>query len=370
MAEVRFGEVVTRQDLATWIRHEGTLDFVLRKDSELTIPAEGPALATVFEQSPRIRSTQTTFEIRPDTRGRVDTKELGLLRSVVGISLVQATPSLRDSRGQEVRGQVLDSLWEDAQLQGGALWSGQHHTILFRDPECPIPKSLRPGSHNTFPFPEDFQSAMRVLAKRMGITRGFERSRTEEALSTFLYECVRNCHEHARRDAPSYRGVVFRKLIFTNEREVEARGALPAEVKVYIRSVWNRMRYHMLASFAIVDVGPGIHNTLQPKPDEMPWARLNRAFCPGESRKPQSGAIGRGEGLPRAIAAASRLGALLLVQSAELSGYRDFAVPGDSLNDDLLVPALSEVPNQTGTSITLLWPMTPDHPDQLMLFDR
>ncbi|OGQ59900.1 MAG: hypothetical protein A3J24_11140 [Deltaproteobacteria bacterium RIFCSPLOWO2_02_FULL_53_8] len=208
---------------------------------------------------------------------------------------------------------------------------------------------------------------MRTLAKQMGLIKCFGVSATEEALNTVLYETVRNSHEHARRDYPSFRGVVFRKLIFSNVEDLEGRSSLPTELKGYIRRIWKSFpqHKHMFASFAIADVGPGIHNTLPSKAGEAAWSRLNRAFNPGESRKP-SGALSSGEGLPGVISAARRLGAFLFVQSAELAGYRDFTL---AEGEETLSPLVEGVPNTLGTSITILWPMFEDDIDQPSLFD-
>jgi hypothetical protein len=259
-------------------------------------------------------------------------------------------------------------LWSSVQRAGGELGDGRRRYIVFRDPDYSVPHCLRHSSTKSFPIPSEFESLVRKICLKLTGEGTAGLPLSESSLITFLYETVRNSHEHGRYDAmgrlvAGIRGVIAEKYIFETAESAFERKDLPMPIKTYLSHVWpvrvgrqraTGTRKKLLLSFTVSDFGQGIQNTLSPVEGETPWGRLNRAFAPGESRKPVGNDLNRGLGLAKVWRAASRLKAFLFVCSADLIGYRDFS--GSSPVAGPLLEKAGCAPGRLGTSITLVWP--------------
>lgn len=351
------------------------LTFRIVRQSQFGLLAEGAALAVLHATQALgipIR-LEAAFPILFTEGGRLDEIAPDILRSLFGCSAAYGSSSVTDGSGREVGAALVNALWRYVQDFGGEFGDGKKHSIIFRDPDYSIPHCLRSSpSVKDFPFPHDFSRVLRGLGNSI-LSRGSFGSLTEDELITFLYEAVRNSHDHAKYDSDGkpirgIRGVTVEKFIFSSLSDVAGRPHIPSKVKDFLQRRWqNQKRHYVMIAFSVTDLGPGIHKTLRGVDGESDWERLNRAFLPGVSRKPTSD-LSRGYGLMKILDAARRLNAFLFVRSAGLIGYRDFSVPGNVSKEPLLIPWELNNSIPLGSSLTLLWPMTKSSPDQSSLF--
>ena len=354
------------------------LTFRLTRDSSFGLLAEGVALGKLRELTKlgtRIRA-ECTFSLK-DAVGEASVETHSeILTGLFGIALALAAESIKDASGQEIRSTLLDQLWRRVTDCGGKIGDGKRFILVSRDPSYPIPQCMS-GTTNRFPDRDEFRSTMSEIARAFGQDTAAA-SPSEEEILTFIYESLRNVHEHARADLQGraisgVRGVIFDKVITPNPREVARRRDLPGVVKRYMnRVLGDTRRISLFFAYTVVDLGPGIHRTLPGRANERDAERLDRAFRYGESRKPTGSDISLGQGLPHLIEASEALRAFLFVRSADIVAFFDFAQEKvESIHqfrlrvweEDLQVGA-------EGSALTLLWPLVEGGGDQQSLFSE
>ncbi|HWV99753.1 MAG TPA: hypothetical protein VNZ64_08695 [Candidatus Acidoferrum sp.] len=379
MKTIALSSAISFEELAAW-QGSGAeaLSFKLTKESDFSAFVEGTAIGKLFELRQRKISieVQCTFPILTGQLEHFPQAGLGLFSTLFGLALLYESKRVFDSRGQDVKASLYQFLWKRVMESGGNIGDGKKRSIIFREPDIPVPRCLREGERAIFPSRLKFKALLTECGIDLGAGKQFGASQTEDKVATFLYEAARNSHEHGRENLKlevqsGIRGILIEKVALTLRDEIEKRREFPPTVREYLRRVWDSpSRGLFLISFTVCDFGLGIQHTLVPLPRETPQQRLNRAFKPGESRKPKGAEINRGEGLPKILETYRRLRAFLFLQSAELCGFVDFSKtisPPTNSSDELLCGYSEKSPNELGTSMTLLWPIPSESPDQQVL---
>ena len=368
---IKLGPYTSVKAASTWLAAEARPGaFSVVKDFGFSLFAEGVALGILRGYTNANRPYELSLSF-PFTTGVSDSvMNETPLGSLFGLSAAYGAHRVTDSRGIEIQTELLDALWSSVQKGGGEVGDGKRRYVIFRDPDYSVPHCLRHSSAKSFPIPSEFESLIRQMCLKLTGQGTAGLPFSESSIITFLYEAVRNSHEHGRYDKngqviTGIRGVIAEKYIFESAGAMMKRKDLPEPIKHYLARLWQpepgsltgegAHRGKMLFSFTVSDFGQGIQNTLPAVENESPWVRLNRAFSPGESRKPRGDDLNRGLGLTKVWRAAAKLKAFLFVSSADLMGYKDFS-SGTSANGPLLEKAGS-TPGRLGTSITLLWPV-------------
>lgn len=340
------------------------------KDFGFSLFAEGVALGILRGYASANRPYELSLSF-PFTSAAPDSvMDETPLGSLFGLSAAYGAHRVIDSRGVEVQTQLLEALWSSVQRGGGEVGDGKRRYLVFRDPDYSVPHCLRHSSAKSFPIPSEFELLIRQMCLKLTGQGTAGLPSSESSVITFLYEAVRNSHEHGRYDKngqliPGIRGVIAEKYIFESAGSMMKRKDLPDAIKGYLARLWQAKpgsssgehRKRMFFSFTVSDFGQGIQNTLPAVVNESSWVRLNRAFSPGESRKPHGDDLNRGLGLAKVWRAAARLKAFLFVSSADLMGYKDFS--GETAVTGPLLEKAGSTPGRLGTSITLLWPVLP-----------
>lgn len=355
-------------DLAQWCKPKGqNLKFEVSRKSSFGLAAEGIALGLLSE----LRTTSSIdVECNFEVTDAEPEAQLRIFDGLFGLALVTAAKTIKTPSLPNSRTEFLSFLWQRLREGQGALGDGKRKSLVSRDPEEPIPACLHEGSD--FPKRDRFSSILHEKASSLGAT---DKRRTytasEEDAITFIYEAARNSWEHGRYDVngvavSGIRGVLIERLSFASRQDLRTRRDLSELQRDYFERQWKDFGSLRLATaYTVADLGPGIHRTLRPAtPEESDWARLERAFRPGESRKPKGSDVESGMGLWKLYAAAIRLKALLFIKSGSLLAYVDFS----SVKNETM-PKLSpwkEVDHLgcVGTSLTLIWPRV----DQERLF--
>jgi hypothetical protein len=298
----------------------------------------------------------------------VDTaKAPKLFESLFGLSLSLVSHRITAPEGKEQKALTADRLWRAVLQARGQIGTGNHVSMVFRDPDYWMPHCLR-SPEGQFPKRDLFRSALLAVARGMGFQGAF--SNTEEDVITFLYEATQNSHVHGRvgidsRAVTGIRGVLLDRVAVSSPKELEGRRDLSDLQRAYIRRATAAASGpSVFFSFTVSDLGAGIHNTLPTTPGESSWDKLNRAFSAGETSKPRGAGLEAGQGLAKLHGSAGRLRALLFVKSADLSGHVDFSIESENRR-------LVENPKRlgtTGTSLTLMWPASKTGGDQAPLF--
>lgn len=355
-------------ELAKWhAAKDRNLKFDVSLKSSFGLAVEGMALGLLSELQ---RSSTIDVECTFDVLGANSADQLRVFDGLFGLALVLAARTVRTPSSANARDGILGFLWQRVQKNYGVLGDGKRRSLVSRDPEAPIPMCLRESS--LFPKRDRFGAILHQKAISLGASdRHRSYSRSEEDAITFIYEATRNSWEHARFDAeggaiPGIRGVLIDRLSFVSNQDLLSRRDLSELQRDYFQRQWRDFGSSRIATaYTVADLGLGIHRTLRPAtPQETDWERLERAFRPGESRKPQGTDVESGMGLWKLYAAATRLKALLFVKSGGLLGYVDF-----SRQQNGTIPKISpwtevESLGDVGTSLTLIWPRV----DQEQLF--
>jgi hypothetical protein len=385
MAEIHLGSAVDVAEVLAWpTRLEERITFHITRQSEFSLLSEGIAIGRIRELqlSGTLVSVRTTFRIPIVNKGSpvdpslitLDDPDLGILGGIFGLALVSYAQEVLDSSGDSVQEPLINWLWGKIQEQYGEFGDGKKRQLIFRDPDYSIPQCLRDKNLKSFPYSPQFRRVMAHVGEKLGLGRhGFGDSDSEGALSNFLYEAALNSHEHGRADLNDrairgVRGIIFEKLAFDTRDSID-RPRIPAILRPYLYRVIPRKG--RVAVVTVADIGPGIHHTLPDRNHESAWEKLDRAFKPGESRKPNGSSAEHGYGLPNLAKAAARLRALLFVQSGELRGLKDFTLLSEKLEDriqsrgPISLERLCEIDRtRAGTSLSIIWPILSESPDQ------
>jgi hypothetical protein len=358
----KLSEFTSLDDVAEWTATDppDEIELKITATSGFAPTVEGVALGALQQLAQRAALT-TECSVDP-------AKAPKLFESLFGLSLALTSRAITALEGKDQKTATADRLWRAVLQARGQIGTGNHVSIVFRDPDYWMPQCLR-SPEGLFPKRDLFRSALAKAAAGMGFQRSF--SNTEEDVITFLYEATQNSHYHGRvgadgRAVAGVRGVLLDRVTINSQAELESRRDLSAFQRSYIRKAISASSGpSIFFAFTVADLGPGIHNTLPAAPDESNWDRLIRAFSAGESRKQRGVGLEAGQGLAKLHGSARRLGALLFVKSADLSGHIDFSIDCENYrmvqSDKRLGPI--------GTSLTLMWPANRTGGDQASLFE-
>jgi hypothetical protein len=360
-------------EIAHWLDDDThSIEFTITKSSSFCFLAEQFALSAIVH----LRRLGCALSVRRGaTYGSEEselTNELPIFRTLFGIQLAYAANSIRDASGKDVTTVTRKLLWERILQNEGCIADGVTAVLVSREPDQPVPQCLLDAHTTSLPSQARFREVLDKLSGLMGLKDVFqigglfEAISSEAEISRILFEAFRNSYEHAResRDFQPHVaiwGVCVEKFIFNSSNDVLSRRHLPDVAKKYLGAIWRRTKSKNLRALAVtaMDCGPGIQNTLPTTVQKDPWLRLNRAFEPGVSRKPQSSGLNRGEGLPNITDACTQLRALLVVRSSGLCGLRNFyRNPTIHQSSTLLNRWYAQGGTAQGTAITVLWPIT------------
>jgi hypothetical protein len=337
------------------------VEFRIKRESGIQLFATGAAIAAVH----RIRSKASTISIRCEFTFPTEPIETwrmqqwpGFFLTLVGVAMLHASRHIIDSSGVDLSSSVFDAMWcQILTNTGGIVGDGKSQALVSREFDSPIPEALRSSETHKLPSRREFEQVLGKLGQGLGAGKRFFGSSTEAALSSFLFETFRNCIEHAKPPSEGIWGIVIEKIILQSTDEISRRGQIPS----FIREVFGqrfRKKNQIWICVTVADFGCGIQGTLPPFPGESEWSRLIRAFERGVSRKPRSGSPNRGQGLANIIDSAARLSACIFVNSAGLAAFNE-AEPSNPIWSKVEVP-----PGLHGTSVSLLWPIGGESPDQ------
>lgn len=358
----RLPEYTTLEDVAAWTSAESSEKVVLRitGSSGFAPTVEGVALG-VLQQLIQRGSVVVDCSIHPE-------KAPKLFESLFGVSLSLGAQAIASPEGKDRRAETAERLWQAVLKARGYIGTGNHVSLVFRDPDYRVPHSLR-GADGEFPKRDFFRTALSQAVRAMGFNGSF--SASEEDVITFLYEATQNSHDHARvrtdgRAVVGARGILLERISVKSSEELESRRDLAGFQRSYIRRVAASLPWPaMFFAFTVADVGAGIHHTLPVEPEESSFDRLNRAFVAGVTRKQRGVGLEPGQGLAKVHDSALRLRALLFVRSAELSGHIDFSSGVDTRRLSVGCRRFGPI----GTSLTMMWPATETGGDQPSLFE-
>ena len=360
--QFRIPEWTSFDDVAQWDCAAGDeVEFKVKRDSGFQLFTTAVAVGALQ----RVRSKASTITVTCEFFFPIgDINELTMAQwpsfflTLGGVALLHAADRVIDGRGTDLSRIAFDAMWRQILLKrGGVVGDGKSQNLVSREFDSPIPAAIRSSETNRIPSRTEFESILGKLGAELGGGKGFFASVTEAAISSFLFEAFRNAMEHAQADSEGIWGVSIEKVALMAADEVSRRKQIPELVRDFVE---RRRQKHteVWICVSLADYGFGIQNTLPPLAGESEWARLLRAFERGTSRKPKSGSPDRGQGLPNVVDAAGRLNACVFVNSTGVGALYD---------SNSASPAWSQVtvsPGLRGTSISVLWPIRKENPDQ------
>jgi hypothetical protein len=364
---ILIADTISSEAIAGWEASDSNeVVFEIRRTSAFEMFADVDAIVKLHE----LQSTSTqialefTFNLPANFLDHFLHEGFGAFSGLFGLSLVLSARRI-SVRGSAVSTGLADRVWEGVMRRNALIASYLKGHIVFRDPDYPIPSCL-PRRDLGFPYPTGFKKVVRELSAAIPEFggRSFGTDIAEERLLEFLYETARNAHEHARprssnRTLAQVRGISVEKRTIKGLR-------IPATLTTAFNEYLARTRsrfgaYDSLVVATVVDLGPGIQNTLPAQPGESAPQRLVRAITTRASSKPASTDTTRGLGLPNVISAAQRLHALLVFSSAGLVASIDATREAPSVVCHVGTARL-------GTAVSLVWPAVQQSTDQVELF--
>lgn len=375
MTRIDLHGVISLATISTWPSGQvDTICFRITRAASFELFAEGVAVSLLghYVRNSIAIQVDCTFDPIDGTTG-------GIFASLFGLSLAQHASHFRIETDQNALTnhieRVRQALWTHVLQSKGEIGDGKRRTIVFRDPDYVVPECLTDDRSDRFPLPSKFATRLVSVAKSMGVSDDIGASTAERSLVNFLYEASRNSHEHGRidetgRGVRGIRGIIFEKLVFASQQELQSRSLQSASLSKYLNRVWEQSSFRkILLSVTVTDVGVGIQNTLQPLEKEDSWNRLLRAVFTPASRNPTPDEMERGRGLPKIVEAASRLGAFLLISSGELHAYCDYLEELKYPESPILFRFTEGgAPRSIGTSISIVWPIVAGGGDQMRIF--
>lgn len=353
------------------------VSFILTRNAAFAPCVEAIALAKlvdIVDAGSRIFVTLKNVEADLTSGDSVFRTCPPALYSVFGIQLAYVAESIADQTTPDIRPRLIELMWGEignrveskragTRKMSGTLVGGQKVSIICRDPDAPIPDCLRERDATARPSGEKFRDTYIRLVRDTAQQDGVRLPAGSPFLTTFLYEAFANAHEHGRlrntkKPVCFVRGILFERIGMHRSERAELRRALQGPIREYVLRMRNSDEYPSAGFLAvtIADVGLGIHNTLPERRSESTWARLNRAFKPGESSKSVGIDVQRGSGLDLILTACESLKALLLVSSGGEIGYFDGSCKKHNAEDSLTrYPDWCES-KSCGTSLTLIFP--------------
>jgi hypothetical protein len=360
--QFRVHEWTSFEDVAQWDCAVGDdVEFRIKRDSGFQLFTTGAAIAALQ----RVRSKASIITISSEfSFSNRDINELTMAEwpsfflTLGGIALLHAADRVIDVTGADFSRVAFDAMWRQIILRtSGIIGDGKSQNLISREFDSPIPEAVRSSETNRIPSRTEFELVLGKLGAELGGGKKFFASVTEAAISSFLFEAFRNAIEHAQSDSEGIWGVWIEKVVLMAADEVSRRKQIPEFVRDFVER--RRRRYtEVWICVSVADYGFGIQRTLPPLADESEWARLLRAFERDTSRKPKSGSPDRGQGLPNVVDAAGRLNACVFVNSTGIGALYD---------SNSASPAWSQIavsPGLRGTSISVLWPISKENPDQ------
>ena len=338
-------------DVLDWMQNAQNakaMTFEILSDASFQLLAEGVALGVlrrIAVEKIKIRiqffSTSTPRLIK----FKKPIKVYPIFRSIFGLELLRLSQIEVEGEehfeGKEYFKDVLNHIWKGAVAQEGLLDDGKMIYLPSRY-NYKVPKRLRAkeGADN-FPGMDQFKKNASHLIECL---RGSHNRVTpdEFTLIEFLYHIAENAYLHGREPTKThaairgFSGIVFFKYIFNWKGEVEKRRNrdIPDFVMEAVDRQRAKSRNDRSALFngftihcvSVIDIGDGIHNTLDTTGYQDIFDKLGYVFGDGISRlvgshDPRgygSEAKKTGYGLGTALIEASKLDAFLHIVSGNI----------------------------------------------------
>lgn len=377
MNEIRLKKWIGLDEVLNWDYSETEeVKFIVIRESRFKLLAEGTFIAAIQALRRRTKklSVHFTFEVTPLLAKPTNTALPDFLNTLGGLALIQCADLITDSKGADITLELIDALWEKYLLpKEGVIGDGKKQSLVSRFPGAPVPKCLRQKIQVKIPARLQFEQFLRKLGKRLGAVAAnsnasFLDSVTEDELSGFLFEAFRNVIEHNTVGiVPGVWGIVVEKVLITIREEISERGQIPELLRDYLKHAIEKKgskRDTFVLAVTVADYGKGIQHTLPRKEgtEEDSWECLMRAFQRGVSRKPKSGSPDWGQGLPNILETIGHLKALLFLRSAEEAAIVDGKTGAPSWKR--VTDKGTACKDVAGTSLTIMWIVSGDDPDQ------
>ncbi len=360
--QIKVPDWTSIEDACGWDCQAGdTVEFRIKRDSGVKLLATGAVIAAIH----RLRAKALDITIYCDFLFPNEAIHAGSMHqwpsfflTLAGVALLHSATNVLDSGGRDFSSTAFDAMWRKIlSRSGGVVGDGKNQALVSREFDSPIPEAVRSSETNSLPSRREFEQVLGRLGKGLGAGERFFGSSTEAEISSFLFETFRNSIEHAIPDRDGIWGVLIEKVILQSAVDISRRGQIPEFVRDFIarRTHTNE---EIWICVTVADFGSGIQHTLPPNHGEADWGRIMRAFERGVSRKPNSGSPNRGQGLANTIDAAARLGACIFVNSAGTAALNE-AHRSKPVWRQIQIP-----PGLSGTSVSILWPVSGENPDQ------
>lgn len=384
MYKIKIQEHVSIQDIDQLWKPKGDVAviFDITHASSFGLFAEGVALGKLRDFDLGgfkigINLQQSPLLNKEKGKETVDIKKLPpILTTLFGLELLHLSTSvevLGDDLGLNLRSLIGNLIWGEAKRNKGVINLGKSIYLVSRH-GYEIPVALRQSSSlpKQFPALDSFQKNIRPFVTEL--RSGDYSSETEKQLIEWVFHCAENSLEHAAdyKEVPieGYRGIVLQKIKFEIRNDLQKRKDIPDVVKNYLS---QRMKDGELGKdlitnvITVIDLGPGIQNTVPISAAATSLERLQYAFKDGVTSKNTNDHEKAGYGLGQAANAARHLKALLFIVSANEVAFYDFSdedekqIPGQELE----LTHIGEIGKYSGSAVSLLWVYNPKNEDQL-----
>ncbi len=368
---IRLSQKISMVDVLNWDLSNDVV-FEISRSAGFEVGVQGVALSILRN----VCSNENTLvlECEFDEPTTSETVDNTIFSTPFGYSLARLASGINFAKSAMSPGfkALLASIYSK---RGGELGDGKQCSLVCVDPRFSLPPVLRKYTDrdnlSEFPAPSSFSAELRRMSVGMGFSNLLN-SITETSLISYVYEVFRNSLEHGVAGGPtrSTRALILEKIVM--QGAASASRQISSELRGYLSRVSDKGGSETglgVICITVADQGTGIQTTLPQANDlETVEERFVRAFAVGESRKPK-GLVSRGLGLPNAVTAAHKLGAMIQITSGELTCTHDFSI-GDDKYPMLDFSKISKLPSRInlGTSISIYIPEYSINLDQHKLF--
>lgn len=314
--------------------------FHITHESSFGLLVEGTAIAAyqVLRQASEEIVVRIPFssENLENVYGYV--KNSKVLYTLFGLNLISSCDQVLDTSGRPLKDLVVDFM-HTALRPMDLLVKGEKTWVASRWPGPRIPGCLALGGKQSVPDPQTIASLLYRLRFRQ--KEAFEGTWThhQRPAISYVYEAFRNLIEHATLTQKGYSGILIERVGIDEAGDVDQYTKQISRLGDYLKSFASSEAGYQsaeLTAITVADYGIGIQRSLPPIAGETETETFRRAFRPGVSSKPKSGAPNYGQGLAEIMRASRKLQAFLVVRSRGLLFSYDGRAASDNTSDELL----------------------------------
>lgn len=371
-------------DINEWgvVSNEGVI-FNLLSKSSFQVLAEGAAIAKLRDMQLKEVTIEVNIAgllVEEGYESTGFTSIPKLLWSIFGLELLYVSNKVSSNKFNhmsDLRNILGSYIWGKVQKDKGVIKSGRFVYFVSRN-GYEIPVALRESaSSSTYPsFPFFRKKVSECLS---GFRSSKSVSNSENNLFEWLFHAAENVNDHAivkyidkiKTNIPidGYRGILVEKIILANKDDIK-RNDFPEVVQNYIgqRIADGEIDDSLIINImTVMDVGPGIQNTLSSNEKNSDIELINYAFEDGVTSKKLNSREKAGYGLGEVITAAKKLNALFFVVSGNKSAFYDFSDEPDKQipNQSRVLIEYLNINKDSGTALSILWAHNPKEEDQL-----